>query len=143
MSTAVHPHPDHHQHHAGRARNWADFLAIVTGVALIASSLWPSGMTAGEQATRETGNLDTAYLVRIIACVLAIGAVVVAQGWRRRSVARVMLFGIAAALLVSVALLDDFGPRSLLTLLGPAVLFCIAAVGLGPVHLDEDARTPR
>lgn len=143
MSTTVHPHRDLHQHHSGRARNWADFLAIVTGVALIASSLWPSGATAGEQAAREMGSLDTAYLVRIIAGVLAIVAVAVAQGWRRRSVARVMLFGIAAALLVSVALLDDFGPRSLLTLLVPATLFCVAAVGLGPVHLDEGTRAPR
>lgn len=148
MSTSVHPHQHHRDRHdrpahAGRARNWADFLAILTGVALVASSIWPSGVTAGEEATREMGNLDAAYLTRILVGVLAVGAVVVAQGWRRRGVARVILFGLAVALVAVMAAFGDFGPRSIATMLVPAVLLAIAAVGLGPVHLEERERQPR
>jgi hypothetical protein len=75
--------------------------------------------------------------------VLAVGAVVIAQGWRRRGVARVILFGLAVALVAVMAAFGDFGPRSIATMLVPAVLLAIAAVGLGPVHLEERERQPR
>ena len=118
---------------SGGSRNWADFLAIITGVALLAISIWPGEPTAGADAAREQGNLELAWYVRMVVGAMAILAVVVAQKWERRPIARGLLLLGALALLANLLIFRDFGPRALLSLVLPAAALLLASTAIGPM----------
>ena len=123
------------------SRNWADFLAIITGVALLAISIWPGEPTAGVDAARETGNLELAWYVRMIVGAMAILAVVVAQKWERRPIARALLIVGAHALLANLLIFRDFGARALLTFVLPAAALLLASTAIGPMPRGVERAT--
>jgi hypothetical protein len=120
------------------SRNWADLLTILTGVALLAVSIWPAEPTASVDAHVETGDPQAVWSVRLAAGVIALSGVFVAQSWRRRALARALIIGAALALLVSLAIFRDFGPRALLGNLLPGLILLATSVAIGP--LPRDAR---
>jgi hypothetical protein len=115
------------------SRHWAAVICIVVGVTLLGVSIWPSGLTASAEATRETPLPDVAYVARALSGGLSLAAVLVAQRWRRRALSRLLLWIASAALLAALVLFNDLGARSLLTLGTPAVLLMIASLGIGPM----------
>jgi peptidoglycan/LPS O-acetylase OafA/YrhL len=116
-----------------RFRHWADVVGIVVGLGLLAISIWPSGVTASEEAAQGTRSPDTVYLVRALAGLAALASVVVGQRWRQRTVARVLMASAGAALLFTLLTFNDLGARALLTLLLPALLLLAAAAAVGPM----------
>ncbi len=131
MSSSISPTRD-----ARSSRGWADLLAIMTGLALIALSIWPSGATAGDDAELQLGQPDIAYVVRIAAGIMAVFAVFIAQRWRNRNTGRVLLIAAAIALVALLAASRDFGARSLFQTLVPAALLGLAATAVGPLPAD-------
>ena len=115
------------------ARRWSDMLAILTGVALLAISIWPGEPTASGDASRDLRAPQLAWLAHIVAGALAIGAVFVAQAWRRLGMARAMLVAGAALLLIALVVSRLLDARSLLSLGLPAVALLAASWGLGPM----------
>lgn len=119
------------------SRQWADILALVTGVALIGVSLWPSILSTSPSGVRETGNPGALVLFRVVAGLLAIAAVFAAQAWRRRALARALLLAAAALLVVVLAIFRDFGGWALGTVVLPAALLIVSATAVGPLP-DRD-----
>lgn len=118
---------------APRTRHWADVIGIVTGISLIALSIWPSGVTASEEAVEATAIPDAVYVVRVLAGMAALAAVFLGQKWRRRTAARALMGGAGAALLVTLLVFNQFEGRALLTMLLPGVLLVVAAFAVGPM----------
>ena len=100
-----------------QARHWADVLAILTGLVLMALAIWPGEPQASADAAREAGNPQLMWLAYIAAGGSAIAAVLVAQRWQRRPLARALLVLGALVLLAERDVFRDFGPRALLTVL--------------------------
>lgn len=112
---------------------WADALAIVTGVALLGVSIWPSITASSDAGQAEVRNVAAMVLVRIAAGAIAIGAVFVAQRAQRRPMARGMLIAAALLLIGGLVIFRDFGPWSLGTMVLPAVLLLVSAMRIGPL----------
>ena len=116
-----------------QARHWADVLAILTGLVLMALAIWPGEPQASADAAREAGNPQLMWLAYIAAGGSAIAAVLVAQRWQRRPLARALLVLGALVLLAVLVVFRDFGPRALLTVLLPAVALLASATAIGPL----------
>jgi hypothetical protein len=119
-----------------RSRNWADVVAIFTGVALLGLSIWPGPPSASAGAARESGNPQLLWISHACAGALALVAVAAAQRWQLRPVARGLLVLAALGLLSVLVVFRDFGPRALLTVLLPALLLLGAATAIGPMPRD-------
>lgn len=117
---------------SARTRDWADFLAILTGVALVGLSIWPGGITFSNEAEAVIGYPALLWLARAAAGGAAIAAVLLAQRWERRGAARALLVGGAGLLLLALLMFRDFGARALLMSIVPAAALLVAAVGVGP-----------
>jgi hypothetical protein len=117
---------------------WADIVALVAGVALIATSIWPTDFTADRDAPNEA--IDPGLLVplHIATGAAAILGVVLAQRADRRGLARLLLIGTAVVLLVGLFLFRDFGLRAIVTVLLPAIALFVTAFGVGPMPVNED-----
>ena len=128
---------------APRFRHLADVVGIFVGIGLLAISIWPSGLTASEEAAQVTRSPNTVYLVRALAGIAALAAVIVGQRWRQRTIARVLMALAGAALLVTLLTFNEFDTRALLTLLLPGLLLLVAAAAVGPMPSpqQEDTRT--
>lgn len=120
-----------------KSRQWADFVVILTGVALLALAIWPGGRTGSAEATQEVGRPDVIYMLYVAAGALAVAAVLVGQRWRRRAIARGMLVVAALALLGGLLVVRDLGPRVWLTLILPAAVLLAATPALGPMPPPE------
>jgi cytochrome bd-type quinol oxidase subunit 2 len=118
------------------ARQWADLLAIFTGVSLVAIALWPTDATATAAADRETTVTQALWLVHIATGALTLLAVFVSQRWQRRPLARALLIVTALILLGALVLFRDFTPRALLTTILPAIFLLAASFGIGPMPVD-------
>ncbi|HUQ81452.1 MAG TPA: hypothetical protein VM076_09955 [Gemmatimonadaceae bacterium] len=119
-----------------KSRNWADLVAIVTGVALIGLAMWPGPQSASAGAARESGNPQLLWLSHACAGALALGAVAAAQRWSLRPLARGLLILGGLGLLSVLLVFRDFGPRALLTAVLPALLLLGAATAIGPMPRD-------
>lgn len=121
------------------SRHWADVLALVAGVALIASSAWPSILTTAPPGARQIVSPGALIVIRIVIGVAVIGTVVLAQRWRRRTLARTLLVVEAALLLVTaLVLFRDYGAWEVWTLLVPALALVASAVAVGPMPRASD-----
>jgi hypothetical protein len=118
---------------APATRNWANILAIVTGLALWGIAIWPGEPTSSAQAQHEQVYPSQVWLAQAISGMCAILAVLLAQRWQRQLLARLLLVVAAAVLLLSLLAFEDFGPRALLTIVLPAMLLGAAAYGIGPI----------
>ena len=116
-----------------QTRNWSDFLAILTGVTLLGIAIWPGEPSATVDADRETTVTPALWLVHIAAGALALVAVGVAQKWRNRAVARILLIVAALLLLGALMLFRDFTMRAMLTSILPAVALLISSFAIGPL----------
>jgi peptidoglycan/LPS O-acetylase OafA/YrhL len=117
-----------------RTRHWADFVAILTGVALLAMAIWPRQSSISEEAARELGSPDFAWIAWIVAGFSALAAVLLAQRWRRPALSRGLLMAGGAALLIGYIISGDLlSMPSLLTLLLPAVALFASSMGVGPM----------
>ena len=121
---------------SARSRHWADVLAIFTGLVLMALAIWPGAPTASAGAERETGDPQLLWIAQFVAGASAIAAVLVAQRWQRRPLARGLLILGAVVLLLVLLVFRDFGPRALFTVLLPAVAMLVAATAIGPLPRD-------
>jgi hypothetical protein len=120
-----------------QSRHWADVLAIFTGLALLGLAIWPGPQSASAGAARESGgNQEILWLSHAIGGALALASVAIAQRWKLRPLARVLLATAAVGLVVVLFTFRDFGPRALLTLLLPAVLLLVSASAVGPMPRD-------
>jgi hypothetical protein len=119
-----------------KVRNWADILALFTGVALLGISVWPSDVNASSNAALEARYPGLVLGSHIAAGTTAVLAVVVGQSWRRRPLARALLVLGALVLLGVLLLFREFGPRALWSMLFPAVLLLVAVPGIGPMPRD-------
>ena len=126
---------------APRFRHLADIIGIVVGLALLALSIWPSGLTASDEATQVSNSPDTWYLLRVFAGIAALAAVAIGQRWRQRTVARVLMASAGVALLVTLLPFNEFDVRALLTVLLPALLLLVAAAAVGPMPPPEPPHT--
>jgi cytochrome bd-type quinol oxidase subunit 2 len=116
-----------------KVRNWADFLAILAGVYLLALSIWPGGHSASNEAAWESRYPQILWITRAITGIAAITAVVIAQRWKRRALARGLLLIAALALIGILLMFRDFGYRALVTVLLPGIALLIATIGIGPL----------
>ena len=116
-----------------QGRPWADVLAILTGLVLMALAIWPGEPQANTDAARESANVQLQWLAYAIAGGSAIAAVLIAQKWQRRPLARALLVLGALVLLGVLLVFRDFGVRALLTVLLPAVALLISATAIGPM----------
>lgn len=130
-NTTVQNHP--------RSRHWADVVGIVVGVSLIAVSIWPSGVTASSEATEVASSQSLVYLVRALAGMASIAAVLVAQRWQARGTARALMGVAGATLLISLVVFREFEARALITVLVPGILLLIAATAVGPMPAPSTA----
>ena len=115
------------------SRHWADLLAILTAVSLIAIAIWPGEPSASVDADLETSATPALWLAHIASGSLAMLAVFVAQRWRNRSFARLLLVGGALVLLGALVVFRDFTTRALLTTIIPALALLVAATAVGPM----------
>jgi hypothetical protein len=111
----------------------SDVIAIFTGLALLGLAIWPGPQSASADAAREASNLQVLWMAHAGAGALTLLAVLAAQRWTRRSLARGLLVVAALVLLATLLTFRDFGPRALLTLLLPAILLLVAVTGIGPM----------
>jgi peptidoglycan/LPS O-acetylase OafA/YrhL len=116
-----------------QGRHWADVLAILTGLVLMALAIWPGEPQANADAAREAGNPQLQWLAYVVAGGSAIAAVLIAQRWNRRPLARGLLALGGLTLLAVLLVFQDFGPRALLTMLLQAIALLTSAVAIGPM----------
>ena len=114
-------------------RPWADVLALVTGVALIGLSLWPSILVTSPEGVGGSGRPGTLVIFRVVAGITAVVAVFAAQAWRRRTLARALLVAAAVVLVVALTSFRDFGAWALGTVVLPAALLLVSATAVGPL----------
>jgi hypothetical protein len=113
--------------------NIANIAVILTSVFLAAIAIWPGQPTASTDAMRELRVPDYSWIAHGLSALLGIGSVFVGQRWKWRTYARLLL-ALAALLLVGAFVMEGtYGPRSILTLLLPGVVFAVAAVTFGPM----------
>jgi len=116
-----------------QSRNLADLVTIVTGFALLGLAIWPGPQSASAGAAREAGNPQLLWIAHAAAGAVALAAVVSAQRWQLRQIARGLLVIAALGLLAVLLVFRDFGPRALMTVLLPALLLLGAATAVGPM----------
>ena len=118
--------------------NLVNVAVIITSVVLAGLAIWPGEPTASADAMDELRVPDYAWAAHGLSALLGVGAVFVGQRSRWRAYARLLL-AVAALLLIGALLLGGgFGPRSILTLLLPAVVFAVAATSFGPMPPPEN-----
>lgn len=123
------------------SRRWADMLAILTCVTLLALTIWPGGHTASGEAAQALGAPGAVWIARLVAGALAVAAVLVAQTWRRQALGRALLLGGGVLLLVALMLGRVFDARAMLTLALPAVALLVASWGIGPIPQPADRQS--
>jgi hypothetical protein len=111
----------------------SDVIAIFTGLALLGLAIWPGPQSASAGAAREASNLQLLWISHASAGAVTLLAVLAAQRWSLRPLARGLLALAAVGLLATLITFRDFGPRALLTLLLPALLLMVAMIGIGPM----------
>jgi hypothetical protein len=130
------------EHNVGTAqkslqrRNWADVLAIFTGLALLGLAIWPGPQNASAGATREVGNPTLLWLAQAFAGATALAGVGAAQRWELRPLGRTLIILGAIALLSVLLSFRYFGPRALLLVTLPALLLLVSASAVGPIPRD-------
>ena len=122
-----------------RTRHWTDFLAILTGVALLALAVWPRPATISEEASQELGSPEYAWIAWIIGGASALAAVFLAQRARRPALFRgLMLLGGVVLLVGFIVSRASMGANGWLTLMLPAVVLFACAFGIGPMPRQVD-----
>ena len=116
---------------------WADILALVASVTLIATSIWPTDFTVDADAPAEALNPGLLVPLHIGAGAAGILGVVLAQSAARRGLGRAVLVAAAVALLLGLFMFRDFGVRAIVTILLPALALLAGAFGVGPMPTDE------
>jgi hypothetical protein len=115
------------------SRHWADLLAILTAVSLIAIAIWPGTPSASVDADRETTATPALWLAHIASGSLTMLAVFMAQRWQNRPVARILLVVAAIVLIGALVVFRDFTTRALLTTIIPALALLVSALAVGPM----------
>ncbi len=132
-------------HSSPSTRHWADVLAILVGVSLLALATWPGEQNAAPDASRDLGRPQLAQMMHVLAGGMTILALFVAQRAERRGIARLMMLAGVVGLLVAFAAAlttGTAGPRTWLTLLLPAALLGLAALRVGPMPRSPHADAP-
>ena len=125
-----------------RRRTLVDFLVILFGVALVGMAIWAAPIFLGE-AERELRNVNLAWAIYFFAGFLAILSQFIGQWYSRRMVARGMLVAAAVLLAIGLTAFDNLGPRALLTMLLPAVVFLVGAAVAGPMPVPDPVLAER
>jgi hypothetical protein len=116
----------------GRAqRNFANTIAIIIGVILVALSMW-GGSAAGVGETGES-RASVPWLTHFSAGALAIAGVLIAQRWKLRRLGQVCLVVSAVILIGALLMFRYFGPWAWATLILPAVALLAATPFLAPM----------
>ena len=123
-----------------RRRTVVDFLVILFGVALVGMAIWAAPIFLGE-AERELRNVNLAWSIYFFSGFLAILSQFVGQWYGRRMVARGMLAMAAVLLIIGLTAFETLGPRALLTMLLPAIVFLVAVPIAGPMPDPDGAVT--
>ena len=115
------------------ARHWADLLAILTSVVLIAIAIWPTNASATLDSDRETTVTPALWLAHAAAGALSLLGVTISQRWGRRPLGRAALLFAALILLGALLVFRDLTTRAVLTTLLPALALVIASFAVGPM----------
>ena len=121
-----------------RGRTWADVLALLTSVVLLALAIWPGDPTASEEASLELGSAQMVWALHALCGLLGLGGLVIAQRWRWRTIGRVMVGVAGVALLAALIVTRDFSARSLLLLLVPGAALLASSLAVGPMPPPEE-----
>lgn len=112
------------------ARIWSNAVLIVVGVVLFAVGAWPDPLAINPPA-RATGSSWTVY---VLAAVLTLLALLTAQSWRWRGLARVLTLGASAVLVYGVLTFrTDAGLWRWSTTVLPALALLAAVPFIGPM----------
>lgn len=122
-----------------KTRHWTDFVAILTGVTLLALAVWPRQTSISDDASRDLGNPQYAWVAWIVSGLAALAAVLLAQRSRRPALYRgLMLLGGTVLVVGFILSRELMGARSWLTLLLPAVVLYSTAFGIGSMPREPD-----
>jgi peptidoglycan/LPS O-acetylase OafA/YrhL len=112
-------------------RQWADLAIIIVGLMLLGMAIWggPVLTDAGE----EIAFAQAVWLVYAGAGALCLGAVLAAQRWSLRGLARILVLVAAIGLLASLFAYREFRLRAVLVHVLPAIVLAVASRNIGPV----------
>jgi hypothetical protein len=111
-------------------RRWADVAVILAGLELWGFAIWPTPFAD----TAEVGRHLAVWQVYALAGGLTVAGFLLGQNWRFRGVARVLLLGAVAVIVLGLlTTFRDLGPAALLTLVIPGLLLLLAVPFFGPM----------
>lgn len=121
-----------------RRRQIANVAVIMTGLFLVALAIWPRPATAGLDAMRDLRTPQLTWTIHGTAGLLSIGAFLLGQRHRWRTLARTML--LVAALALAAVLLNarDFSGRMLLMFALPALVLAASSFAFGTMPAPNE-----
>lgn len=121
-----------------RGRRWADIVAILASVVLFGYSVWGGILAGDSEAMAEVGNLGLARASNIVAGLLGVTGIFVAQRSRGAGRVIVMLAGVVALMgLFAFTVLDA---TAMLGAGVPGLLLLVAGMFVGPLPGPGDER---
>jgi hypothetical protein len=123
---------------AARGRRWADIVAILASVVLLGYSVW-GGMLAGDSdALSEVRNVGLARVSVVVAGLLGVLGIFVAQ--RSRGVGRAMVMAGGAVALIGLFAFNTLDPTAIAAAGAPGLALLIAGFFVGPMPDELEER---
>ncbi|HEU5184849.1 MAG TPA: hypothetical protein VFU01_09795 [Gemmatimonadaceae bacterium] len=114
-----------------RGRRWADIVAILASVVLFGYSVWGGILAGDSEAMAEVGNLGLARASSIVAGLLGVIGIFVAQRARGAGRVIVMLAGVVA--LIGLFAFTVVDATAMLAAGVPGLLLLVAGMFVGPM----------
>jgi len=114
-----------------RGRRWADVVAILASVVLFGYSVWGGILAGDSEAMAEVGNLGLARASTIVAGLLGVIGIFVAQRARGAGRVIVMLAGVVA--LIGLFAFTVVDATAMLAAGVPGLLLVVAGMFVGPM----------
>lgn len=121
-----------------RGRRWADIVAILASVVLFGYSVWGGILAGDSEAMAEVGNLGLARASSIVAGLLGVIGIFVAQRARGAGRVIVMLAGVVA--LIGLFAFTVVDATAMLAAGVPGLLLLVAGMFVGPMPGPGDER---
>lgn len=121
-----------------RGRRWADIVAILASVVLFGYSVWGGILARDSEAMAEVGNLGLARASSIVAGLLGVIGIFVAQRARGAGRVIVMLAGVVA--LIGLFAFTVVDATAMLAAGVPGLLLLVAGMFVGPMPGPGDER---
>ena len=121
-----------------RGRRWTDIVAILASVVLFGYSVWGGILAGDSEAMAEVGNLGLARASSIVAGLLGVIGIFVAQRARGAGRVIVMLAGVVA--LIGLFAFTVADATAMLAAGVPGLLLLVAGMFVGPMPGPGDER---